>query len=81
MLKFYQKMQWTKPVNNVVCVSDLVIIKYFGNNTIELKRLVFTCPDLLPSALVVELQPIHVYRTVGNHLLWKICDVKTGIDG
>jgi len=59
-----------------VCVSDLVIIKYFGNNTIEITRIVFTCPDLLSSALVVELGLIHVYRTVGTHLLWKSCDVR-----
>jgi len=50
---------------------DLVIIKYFENNTIEIKRIVFTYPDLLPSALIFELELIHVYRTVGIHLLWK----------
>ena len=27
-------------------------------------------PDLLPSALVVELELIHVYRKVGIHLLY-----------
>ena len=27
-------------------------------------------PGLLPSALIVELELIHVYRTVGIHLLW-----------
>jgi len=59
-----------------VCIPDLVIIKYFGNNTIEIKRIVFTYPDLLPSALVVKLELIHVYRTVGVHLLWKSCDVR-----
>jgi len=51
-------------------------MKYFGNNTIEIKRIVFTYPDLQPSAVVVELELIHVYRTVGIHLLWKRCDVK-----
>ena len=57
-------------------IPDLVIIKYLGNNTIEIKRMVFTYPDLLPSALVVELELIHVYRTVGIHLLWKSCDIR-----
>ena len=55
-------------------IADLVIVKYFGNNTLELKILVFTYPDLLPSAFVVELELIHVYRMVGIHLLWKSCD-------
>ena len=59
-----------------MCIPYLIIIKYFGNNTIEIKRIVFTYPDLLPSALVIELKLIHVYRTVGIHLLWNICDVK-----
>ena len=59
-----------KSVNTIVCIPDLVIIKYIGNSTIEIKRIVFTYPDLLPSALV-ELELIHVYRTVGIHLLWK----------
>ena len=59
-----------------MCIPDLVIIKYFGNNTIEIKRIVFTYPDLLSSALFVELELIHVYRTVGIHLLWKSCDVR-----
>jgi len=59
-----------------VCIPDLVIIKYFGNNTVEIKRIVFTYPDILPSALVVELELIHVYHTVGIHLLRKICDVR-----
>ena len=59
-----------------MCIDDLVIIKYFRNNTIEIKRIVFTYPDLLPSALVVESELIHVYRTVGIHLLWKSCDVR-----
>ena len=59
-----------------MCIPDLVIIKYFGNNTIEIKRIVFTLPDLLPSALVVELELIHVYCKVGIHLLWKNCDVR-----
>jgi len=30
-----------------VYIPDLVIIKYFGNNTIEIKRLVLTFPDLI----------------------------------
>jgi len=51
-----------------VCIPDLVITKYFGNNTIEIKRIVFMYSDLLPSALVVELELIHVYRTIGIHL-------------
>ena len=38
-----------------MCILDLIIIKYFGNNTIEIRTIVFTYPDLLPSALVVEL--------------------------
>ena len=38
-----------------MCIPDLVIINYFRNNTIEIKRTDFTYPDLLPSALVVEL--------------------------
>jgi len=42
-----------KSVNIIVCIPDLVIIKYFGNNTIEIKRIAFTYPDLLPSALKV----------------------------
>ena len=49
-------MQQTKSVNTIVSIPDLVIIKYFGNNTTEIKGIVFTCPDLLPSALVVELE-------------------------
>ena len=65
MLKFYRKMQYTKSVNTTVCTPDLVIIKYFGNSTIEIKRLVFTYPNLLPSALIVVLELICVYRTVG----------------
>ena len=63
-----------------MCIPDLVIIKYFGNNTIEIKRIVFTYPDLLPSAFDVELELIHVYRTVGIYVmeqLWR----KTGVDG
>jgi len=59
-----------------VYIPDLVIIKYFGTNTIEIKRIVFTYPDLLPSALVVELELIHVYLRVGIHLLRKSCDVR-----
>ena len=69
-------MQQTKSVNILACIPDLVIIKYFGNNTIEIKRIVFTCPDLLPSALVVELELIHVYPTVGTLLLWKSFDIR-----
>ena len=52
-----------------MCIPDLVIIKYFGNNTIEIKRIVFTYPDLLPSAFDVELELIHVYRTVGIYVM------------
>ena len=37
MLKFYRKVQYAKSVNTIVCVSDLVIIKYLGNDTIENK--------------------------------------------
>jgi len=37
MLKFYRKMQYAKSANTIVCMPDLVIIKYFGNNTIEIK--------------------------------------------
>jgi len=59
-----------------VCIPDLVIIKYFENNTIEIKRIVFTYPDLLPSALLVEMELIHVYRMVGIHLLGKSCDAR-----
>jgi len=76
MLKFYQKMLQTKSVNTIVCIPDLVIIKYFGNNNTEIKRIVFTYQDLLPSALVVEMELIHACRTVGIHLLWKSCDVR-----
>jgi hypothetical protein len=61
-----------------MCIPDLVIIKCFGNNTTEIKRIVTTYPDLLPSSLVVELELIHVYRTVGIHLLWNSCDVRRG---
>ena len=28
-----------KSVNTIVCIPDLVIIKYFRNNTIEIKRI------------------------------------------
>ena len=55
-MKFYRKMQQTKSVKTTVCIPDLVIIKYFGNNSTEIKRIVFTYPDLLPSALFVELE-------------------------
>jgi len=37
MLKFYRKMQYAKSVNTIVCIPDLFIVKYFGNNTIEIK--------------------------------------------
>jgi len=56
MLKFYRKMRSTKSVNAIVCLADLVIVKFFGNNTIEIKRIVFTYPDVLPSGLVVALE-------------------------
>ena len=39
-------------------------------------KIVFTYPDLLPAVLIVELELIHVYRTVGTHLLWKSYDVR-----
>jgi len=39
-----------------VWIPDLVMVKYFGNNTIEIKIIVFTYPDLLPPTLVVELE-------------------------
>jgi len=39
-----------------VFIPDLVIVKYFRNNTVEIKTIVFTYPDLLSSALVVELE-------------------------
>jgi len=57
-------------------MPDLVTIKYIGNNTIEIKRTVFTYLDLLPSTLVVELELIHMYLMVGIRLLWKSCDVR-----
>ena len=59
-----------------MCIPDLVI-KYFWNNTGEIKRIVFTYADLLPSVFVVDLGLIHLCRSVGIHLLWKICDVRT----
>ena len=31
---------------------------------------------MLPSALVVKLELIHVYRTVGIHLLRNSCDIR-----
>jgi len=37
MLKFYRKMQYAKSVYTIVFLPDLVIIKYFGNNTSEIK--------------------------------------------
>ena len=52
-----------------MCIPDLVIIKYFGNNTIEIKTIVFPYPDLLPSALVVELQLIHVLSKEKTNLM------------
>ena len=61
-----------------MCVPDLVIIKYFGNNTTEIERIVFTYLYLLPSALVVELELIQLYHMVGIHLLSKSCDVRPG---
>jgi len=65
MLKFYRKMQETKSVNTIVCILDLVNIKYFGNNSIEIKNIVFTCPDLLTiRGLNVELELIHVITAV-----------------
>jgi hypothetical protein len=66
-----------KSVNTTVCIPDLVIIKHFGNNTIEIKRIVCTYLDLLPSALVFELELINVYRTVGIHLLLESCDIRS----
>jgi len=51
-----------------VCTPDVVIIKYFGNNTIEIKRIMFTYPDLLPCALVVELELIYTYVLYGRHV-------------
>jgi len=76
VLKFKCPAPGPKSVNTSVYISDLVIIKYFGNNIIEIRRIVFTYPHLLPSALVVELELIHVYRTLVIHVLWKICDVR-----
>ena len=37
VLKFYRKMQYAKSVNSTVCIPDSLIIKYFGNKTIEIK--------------------------------------------
>ena len=59
-----------------MCIPDLDIIKYFGNDTIEIKRTIFKYSNLLHSAFVVEMELIHVYRTVGIHLLWNSCDVR-----
>jgi len=53
-----------------VRINDLIIIKYFVN------KHSLRIPGLLPSAFVVELELIHVYRTVIIHLLWKSCDVR-----
>jgi len=30
-------MQYAKSVNSIVWIPDLVIVKYFGNNTIDIK--------------------------------------------
>jgi len=70
-------MKYTKTLYAIVCIPELVIIKYFGNNNIEIKRMMFTYKDLLPFALVVEFELIHVYLMVDIHLLWKSCDVRT----
>ena len=48
MLKFYQKMQYAKSVNIIVCIPDLVITKYFGNNTIE----TIHCSWPMPKAVI-----------------------------
>jgi len=37
-----------------VCILDLVIIKYFGNNTIEIKIIVFTYPLVLVAAYFIH---------------------------
>jgi len=48
-----------------LCILDLVNIKYFGNNSIEIKNIVFTCPDLLTiRGPNVELELIHVITAV-----------------
>jgi hypothetical protein len=39
-------------------------------------KIEFTYPGVLPSALIIELELIHVYHTVGIHLLWKSCDIR-----
>jgi len=44
-----------------VCVPDLVIIKYFGNNTVEIKRIVFTYP-------VIYYHPLHISINSGVFL-------------
>ena len=59
-----------------MCIPDLVITKYFGINTIEIKQIVFTYLDLLPSALFAELELIHEYHMVGICLLWESCNVR-----
>ena len=48
-----------------MCIPNLVIVKYFRNNTIEIKRIVFTYPELLQSAHLVGqlLNSIHDART------------------
>ena len=37
MQKFYRKIQYAKSVNTIVCIPDLVIMKYLGNNNIDVK--------------------------------------------
>ena len=37
MPKFYRKTQYAKSVNTIVCITDIVTIKYFGNKTTEIK--------------------------------------------
>jgi len=59
MLKFYRKCNKQSQLI-LLCVPHLVIIKYFGNNTIEIKRIVLTYPDLLASILfspLIQLNP------------------------
>jgi len=52
MLKFYGTCN-KQSFNTIVCIPDLVIMKYFGNNTTEIKRIVFTYPYLLPYIYVI----------------------------
>ena len=65
-------MKYTKTLYAIVCIPELVIIKYFGNNNIEIKRMMFTYKDLLPFALVVEFELIHVYLMVDIHLYGRV---------